>query len=65
MEVKIRDMSDEQLIELFKGLYEAIYVAECYGAADLVLIEAVAEELERRGYKIVERSEVEVVKVSE
>ena len=59
----IREMNDEELIDLYESLYEAVYVLECYGARDYQLMLAAEAELERRGYKIIRR--VEVVKREE
>ena len=56
--MEIRKLSDEELIELAKQLYESIYVFDCYGAGDLALYYAVIAELERRGYKIAEEAEL-------
>ncbi len=56
----IRQMSDQELINLYQSLYEGVYVFECYGPRDYQLMLAAEEELRRRGYKIVRR--VEVVK---
>jgi len=54
----IREMSDEELIELYKGLHDAVYVVECYGTSDYLLLLAVERELARRGYKIVPSFEI-------
>ena len=62
MGINLEKMSDKQLIDLFKSLYDAIYVAECYGVFDLALMGKVVEELKRRGYVIVEKPGVEVIK---
>jgi len=59
----IKEMSDQELIDLYQSLYEAVYVFECYGIKDYQLMIAAEEELKRRGYKIVRR--VEVVKEEE
>ena len=59
----IREMDDEELIDLYESLYEAVYVLECYGPRDYQLMLAAEAELERRGYKIIRR--VEVVKREE
>ena len=56
----IRQMSDQELINLYQSLYEGVYVFECYGPRDYQLMLAAEEELRGRGYKIVRR--VEVVK---
>jgi len=59
----IKEMSDQELINLYQSLYEGIYVLECYGPRDYQLMLAAEAELERRGYKIIRR--VEVVKREE
>jgi len=59
----IRQMSDQELINLYQSLYEGVYVLECYGVKDYQRMLAAEEELRRRGYKIVRR--VEVVKEEE
>lgn len=55
----LRKMSTRELKELAKSLYESIYVSECYGTENLVELEAVLEELRRRGITAVERLEFE------
>jgi len=55
-------MTDKELIDLYESLYEGVYVLECYGVKDYQLMIA-AEEVRRRGYKIIRR--VEVVKREE
>ena len=59
----IKQMSDQELINLYQSLYEGVYVLECYGPRDYQRMLAAEAELERRGYKIVRR--VEVVKREE
>jgi len=54
----IREMSDQELIDLYQSLYEAVYVFECYGVRDYQLMLAAEEELKRRGYKIIRKAEV-------
>jgi hypothetical protein len=49
---KMRQMSDEELIELARQLHESIYVFDCYGVSDLLLYYAVLDELRKRGYTI-------------
>jgi len=56
----IKQMSDQELINLYQSLYEGVYVLECYGPRDYELMITAEQELRRRGYKIVRR--VEVVK---
>jgi len=59
----IKQMTDQELINLYQSLYEGVYVFECYGIKDYQLMIAAEEELKRRGYKIIRR--VEVVKQEE
>ena len=58
----IKEMTDKELIDLYQSLYEGVYVFECYGVKDYQRMLA-AEELRRRGYKIIRR--VEVIKEEE
>jgi hypothetical protein len=55
---RLDEMSDEELIELARQLYDSIYVSDCYGVSDLVLYYAVIGELARRGYEVVEEAEL-------
>jgi hypothetical protein len=61
----VRQLSDKELIELARQLYEAIHVFDCYGVSDLQLYYAVLEELERRGYKVVEKAELVIERAEE
>ena len=56
----LRELSDEELISRLKALYDSIYNVRCYSYRDLLMLEAVSDELERRGYVIRERVDVEV-----
>ena len=53
---------DEQLIADAKGLFDSIYVVECYGSKDLMRLDATIGELERRGYTVVERTTLDFIK---
>jgi hypothetical protein len=63
--VNVRQLSDKELIELAKQLHEAIHVFDCYGVDDLMLYNAVLEELRRRGYSIRVATELVVEKAEE
>lgn len=43
-------MSDKKLIVEIKGLHNAIYNLDCFGANDVLAYEGMCRELERRGY---------------
>jgi hypothetical protein len=47
-------MSDEELKRRFISLWQSVYEFECYGSHDLIELEVIAQELERRGYEITE-----------
>jgi hypothetical protein len=51
---KFTDMSDNQLIGEALALYDSIYVTECYGVKDMLYLESITRELEKRGYTAVE-----------
>ncbi|RLI96426.1 MAG: hypothetical protein DRP00_05325 [Candidatus Aenigmatarchaeota archaeon] len=53
-------LSDEELIEMYKELYDSIYNVECYSSKDIVLFCEIERELIERSYKI--RTEPEIVK---
>ena len=53
---KISEMSNNELIKEAYGLYDVIYVADCYGTRDMLNFGAVCEELERRGFVLKEKS---------
>ena len=54
--VKFSDMTDDQLIGEAKALYESIYITDCYGVKDMLYLDAITQELTRRGYQSVERT---------
>jgi hypothetical protein len=63
--LEIRKLSDRELIELARQLHSAIYVSDCYGVSDILLYRAVIAELERRGYRVVEKPELVIERVEE
>ena len=46
------------LIKEYKGLNDAINVAECFGTRDLVRFQQIEAELDKRGYEIVSTTEI-------
>ena len=60
--MKISEMASEQLKKEFISFYEVIYVSECYGVNDLLWLDALEAELEKRGYVINFRSKVSIKK---
>lgn len=50
--MRYKDMTDEQLIELFIDCWRLVYVDEVFGTRDMLAIEHSGAELERRGYTI-------------
>jgi hypothetical protein len=62
---RLKEMSDEELIELARQLHSAIYVSDCYGVSDMLLYRAVIAELERRGYRVVEKAELVIERIEE
>ena len=53
--VNISEMSDKDLIERFKSLWFAIHIAECYSNDEVIELMRVEEELDSRGYMIVDQ----------
>lgn len=62
-EVYFKDMEDEELIRMVKGLYSAIYINDCFGVSDLLNLSGAQQELEKRGYVLTETSELAVRKL--
>jgi len=58
---KMRQMSDKELIELYKSFWDAVYRVECYGVYDYVAMKLIEDELSKRGY-VVETVEKPVVR---
>lgn len=59
---KLEEMTDEELKRQFISLYESIYVSECFGSRDVLELEMIARELERRGYEITEEPKIRKVR---
>ena len=52
--MSLSEMSDEELKRRFISLWQSVYEFECFGSHDLIELEVIAQELERRGYEITE-----------
>ena len=57
VEIKIKDRTDSELIDDWKGLYQAIYIVDCFGVSDLANFAMVQEELKRRGMEVEDETE--------
>ena len=49
MQDTIQLMSDEELIKEYKTLDYSIYEAESYGVSDMLRINAISQEIDKRG----------------
>jgi len=58
----IEEMDDTKLIEEASSLYESIYVVDCFGARDIMILDAMCAELKKRGYTINETTELHIGK---
>ena len=54
MEDSLEKMSDEELKRRYIGLWESVNVFECFSSKDLIELEVIAQELEKRGYEVTE-----------
>ena len=52
--MELEKISDKELKNRFISLWESIFLFECYGTHDLLELEVLAQELEKRGYEITE-----------
>jgi hypothetical protein len=52
--MELEKIPDQELKNRFISLWENIFEFECYGIHDLIELEAIAQELERRGYEVTE-----------
>jgi len=48
----VEGKTDEELIEEAKGLYNSIYVVDCFSSRDITLFDWIVGELEKRGYEV-------------
>lgn len=49
---EFKNMTDDQLQAEYKSLYHVVYVEDCFATHDLLYLEAMADELEERGFEI-------------
>jgi hypothetical protein len=61
--MSLSEMSDEELKRRLISLWQSIYELECYGSHDLIELEVIAQELERRGYEVTETRKPRIRKV--
>jgi len=54
--MKIQDMTDDQLQSEYLTLYNQIEVVECFNSQDIYRYELVGQELDKRGFDIVQSS---------
>lgn len=54
MQDAIQLMSDEELIQEYKTLDYSIYEAQSYGFSDMLRINAISQEIDKRGLEIYE-----------
>lgn len=48
----LKRLSDEELKEYYKSLWEAVNVSDCFSAYDVLLLHKLEGELRRRGYEV-------------
>jgi len=60
--VDLAKKTDEELIREAKATHSAIYVTECYGMSDMLFLELLIGELEKRGYYMKEVFTINFVK---
>jgi hypothetical protein len=61
--MSLSEMSDEELKRRYVSLWESVFVVECFGSKDLLELEAIAQELENRGYEVTETRKPRIRKV--
>ena len=60
--VRFADMLDEELIELAKANFDAIYVVDCFGMSDMRNLDGAIQVLVQRGYVVREMSQLVIEK---
>ena len=53
-EKSLEEMTVKELKQRYISLYESIHVVECFNTYDLLELEAIEQELNRRGYHVAE-----------
>jgi hypothetical protein len=59
---KFSEMTDAELISMYRGLWQSVNIIECFGTSDLFNMKRALRELENRGYESKETKTVEIVK---
>lgn len=57
-----RSRTDTELKTEARSVYSAIYKVDCFNARDMMLLNALQNELHNRGYKLEETSELVITK---
>lgn len=53
----VKEMSNEDLIEEFKGLWSVRYQTRCFGVDDILYEDELRRELNNRGFEVTENME--------
>lgn len=61
-EETLKTWRDEELIAEAKTLHGLIYITNCYGTKDMLVLELVSRELERRNYEVKEEKRLVITK---
>ena len=59
---ELKNLTTEKLKEDAQGLWKQIYVSECFGVNDMILLGWIEQELYRRGYEFKENTQLVIVK---
>ena len=58
----LKTVTGKDIFEIFKSLYNIIYITECYGVKDLIIYSECEKELLRRKFNIEEINSVKISK---
>jgi hypothetical protein len=61
-ETYVKTLTDMELVRKARALYSAIYRVDCFNGRDIALLSALQRELQMRGYKLAETSELVITK---
>ena len=56
--MNVKELTDAELIEDYKGLHDCVCVAECFSSRDSINLAIVENEMARRGIEIQEKSTI-------
>lgn len=60
--LKVSEWSTEKLKEEGQALWQSIYIVDCFGVKDMILLNMIEKELYHRGYKFQETTQLEIIK---